>query len=66
MWIGDSGATSHMTRSVDLIYDTRHPPPPPRSRIILGDGSIKKVQLIEKIDIVFHSRTQDQLPSYPL
>ena len=26
-WIGDSGATSHMTRSADLTYDTRpHPP----------------------------------------
>ena len=27
IWIGDSGATSHMTRSTDLTYDTRPPPP---------------------------------------
>ena len=42
VWIGDSGATSHMTRSADLMCDTR-PPPPHRSRIILGNGPIKKV-----------------------
>ena len=36
MWIGDSGANSHMTRSADLMYDTR-PPSPHRSRINLGD-----------------------------
>ena len=57
MWIVDSVATSHMTRSADLIYDTRPTLPPIESRIILGDESIKKVQFIEKIDLVFHSRT---------
>ena len=57
MWIGDSGATSHMTRSADLMYDTR-PPSPHRSRIILGDRQIKKVQLVGKLDLVFHSRTE--------
>ena len=43
VWIGDSGATTHLTRNADLMYDTR-PPSPHRSRIILGDGSIRKVQ----------------------
>ena len=56
VWIGDSGATSHMTRSADLMYDTRAPSPH-RSRIILGGGSIKKVQIVGKLDLVFHSRT---------
>ena len=42
VWIGDSGATTHMTRSAELMYDTK-PPSPHRSRIILGDGSIRKV-----------------------
>ena len=45
-----------MTRSADLMYDTR-PPSPHRSRIILGDESIKKVQFVGNIDLVFHSRT---------
>ena len=45
-----------MTRNADMIYDTR-PPSPHRSRIILGDGSIKKVQLVGKLDLVFHSKT---------
>ena len=56
LWIGDSGATSHMTRSAKLVYDTK-PPSPHRSRIILGDGSIRKVQFVGKLDLVFHSRT---------
>ena len=58
IWIGDSGATTHMTRNADLMYDTK---PPQRSRIILGDGSIKKVQFVGKIDLVFHSRTDYQV-----
>ena len=56
VWIGDSGVTTHMPRNADMMYDTR-PPSPYRSRIILGDGSIKKVQFVEKLDLVFHSRT---------
>ena len=40
--IGDSGVTTHMTHNADMMYDTR-PPSPHRSRVILGDGSIKKV-----------------------
>ena len=56
VWIGDSGATTHMTRNADLMYDTR-PPSPHRSRIILGEGSIRKVQFVGKLDLMFHSRT---------
>ena len=47
VWIGDSGATSHMKRNADLMYDSRTPPPC-RSRIILGDGSIKKSSINRK------------------
>ena len=56
VWIGDSGATTHMTRNADLMYDTR-PPSPHRSRIILGDGSILKIHFVGKLDSIFHSRT---------
>ena len=45
-----------MTRNADLMYDTKSPTPH-RSRIILGDGSIKKDQFIGKAGLVFHSRT---------
>ena len=45
-----------MTRNANLMYDTR-PPSPHRSRIILGDGSIRKVQFVRKLNLVFHSRT---------
>ena len=56
VWIGDSSTTSHLTRSVDRMYGTR-PPSPHRSRIILGNGSIKKEQFVGKIDLVFYSRS---------
>ena len=55
VWIGDSGATTRMTRNTDLMYDTR-PPSPHRSTIILGDGSIQRVHFVGKLDVVFHSR----------
>ena len=60
VWIGDSGSTTHMTRNADMMYDTK-PPSPHRSRIILGDGSIRKVQFVGKLDLVFHSRTDHPL-----
>ena len=59
----DSSATSHMTRSPDLMYDTR-PPFPYRSRIILNDGLIKKVQFVVKLDLVFHSKTDYPVTLY--
>ena len=56
VWIGDSGATTRTTRNADLMYDTR-PPSHRRSTITLGDGSIKRVHFVGKLDLVFHSRT---------
>ena len=56
VWIGGSGATTHMTWKADMMYDTR-PPSPHRYRIILENGSIIKVQFVGKLDFVFHSRT---------
>ena len=56
VWISDSAATTHMTRNADMMYDTR-PPSPHRSRIILGGGSIRGVQFVGKLGLVFHSRT---------
>ena len=56
VWIGDSGATTHMTRNADMMYDTKSPSPH-RSRIILGDGSTRIVEFVGKLDLVFHSRT---------
>ena len=56
VWIGDSGATTYMTRNADMMYETK-PSSPHRSRIILGDGSIRKGKSVGKLDLVFHSRT---------
>ena len=65
LWIGDSGATSQMTRNADLTYDTR-PPPPRRSRTTLGDGLIKKVPFIGTIYLVFYSRTDYPVTLYDM
>ena len=56
VWVGDSGATTPMTRNADMMYDAR-PPSLRRSRIILRDGSVKKVHFVGELDLVFHSRT---------
>ena len=63
VWIGDSGAPSHMTGNADAMYGTS-PPPLDRSRVILGDGSNKKAQFIEKTDLIFHSRTNYPVTLY--
>ena len=63
VWIDNSRTPSHITRNTDLVYDSS-PPPPQRSRAILGDGSIKKVPSIGKIDLVFHSRTDFLVTPY--
>ena len=56
VWVGDSGATLHVTRSADLMKDTRLPSSR-RSSSILGYGSMKKMSFVGKLDLVFHSRT---------
>ena len=52
--IGDSGATSYMLCSAALRSNIRSPSPD-KSRILQGDGSVKKVPLRGNIDLVFQS-----------
>ena len=63
VWIGDSGATIPITRNADMMYDTK-PPSHHRSRIILGDGSIRRVQFVGKLYLVFHSRIDHPVTLY--
>ena len=49
-----------MTRNADPMYDTR-PPPPHISRLILGDGLIKKIQFIGKLIKCFTAEPTTQL-----
>ena len=56
IWVGDSRTTSYRTRCANEMYDIR-PPPPHRSRIILIDGLIKKVQFIGNIYRIFYNST---------
>ena len=52
-----------MTCNADLTYDTR-PSPPHRSRIVLDDRSMKKVQFIGKTDLMFYSRSDYPVTVY--
>ena len=54
-----------MTRNADMMYDTK-PPSPHRSRVILGDGFMRKVQFVGKLDLVFHSRTEHPVTLHDL
>ena len=67
VWIGDSGATTHMTRNADLMYDTRTPSPH-RSRTILGGGCIRKVQFVVNSTWCFTAGliTRSLFTTYPL
>ena len=65
LWIDDSGATYHITNNAELIYDTS-PPPPNRSRIILGDiFTKKKVEFIRKtLNLTFYIKINNPATLY--
>ena len=52
---GKAGARASATRMV--LTNNISNRGPHKSRIILGDGSIKMVHFVGKLDLVFHSRT---------
>ena len=56
VWVAGSGASCHMTKSAELMYDTRAPAPE-QTRVILGNGTTTRVEFVGKIDVVFHSTT---------
>lgn len=55
-WIGGTGVSSHMINDLTYIHD-RTTPAPSKSRVILGDDTVKEVALVGKLDLVFHSMT---------
>ena len=60
VWIGDSGASSHMTNDASQMYDIR-PPCPDEALITISDGTRRRVMQIGNIDVVFHGRTDEPI-----
>ena len=59
VWIGDSGASSHMTNDASQMYGVR-PPCPDEAHITISDGTRRRVMQIGNID-VFHGRTDEPI-----
>ncbi|CAN0062545.1 unnamed protein product, partial [Ascophyllum nodosum] len=52
-WIGDSGASCHMTNDACKMYCMR----PPGQQVITSDGTRVRVECVGNIDVVFHGRS---------
>ncbi|CAN0479223.1 unnamed protein product, partial [Ascophyllum nodosum] len=59
-WIGDSGASCHMTNDASKMYCVR-PPPLDQRRVITSDGTRLRVECIGNIDVLFHGRSDEPI-----
>ena len=59
-WIGDSGASCHMTNDACKMYCMR-PPPPGQQEVITSDGTRIRVECVGNIDVVFHGRSDEKI-----
>ena len=60
VWIGDSGASRHMTNDASQMYDAR-PRSPDEAEITISDGTRRRVKQIGKINLGFHGRTDEPI-----
>ena len=59
-WIGDSGASCHMTNDACKMYCMR-PPPSGQQEVITSDGTRVRVECVGNIDVVFHGRSDENI-----
>ena len=59
-WIGDSGASCHMTNDACKMYCMR-PPPSGQQEVITSDGTRVRVECVGNIDVVFHGRSDEKI-----
>ncbi|CAM9755395.1 unnamed protein product [Ascophyllum nodosum] len=59
-WIGDSGASCHMTNDASKMYCVR-PPPLDQRGVITNDGTRLRVECIGNVDVIFHGRSEEQI-----
>ena len=60
VWIGDSGASCHMTNDASKMYCMR-PPHFDQREVIASDGTRLKVECVGNIDVVFHGRSDESI-----
>ncbi|CAM9143665.1 unnamed protein product, partial [Ascophyllum nodosum] len=60
VWIGDSGASCHMTNGAPKMYCVRSPLPDQRE-ITTSDGTRLRVECVGNIDVVFHGRSDESI-----
>ena len=59
-WIGDSGASCHMTNGASKMYCMRTPHFD-QKEVITSDGTRLKVEYIGNIDVIFHGRSDEPI-----
>ena len=59
-WIGDSGASCHMTNDASKMYCVR-PPLPDQREVITSDGTRLRVECVGNIGVGFHGRSKEQI-----
>ena len=59
-WIGDSGASCHMTNDASKMYCMR-PPHFHQKEVITSDGTRLKVECVGNIDVIFHRRSDEPI-----
>ena len=57
-WIGDSGASCHMTNDASKVYCMR-PPHFDQKEVITSNGTRLKVECVGNIDVIFHGRSDE-------
>ena len=60
VWIGDSGASCHMTNDASKMYCVK-PSLPDKKEVITRDGSRLRVAYIGNNDVLFHGRSEEQI-----
>ena len=59
-WVGDSGASCHMTNDASKMYCMR-PPHFDQKEVITSNGTRLKVECVGNIDVIFHGRSDEPI-----
>ncbi|CAM9849152.1 unnamed protein product, partial [Ascophyllum nodosum] len=60
VWIGDSGASCHMTNEASKMYCVR-PLFPDQGEVTTSDGTRLRVECVGNINVVFHGRNDEPI-----
>ena len=60
IWIGDRGASCHMTNFASIMYNVR-PPSPDQREVTASNVTRQRVEYVGNIDVVFHGKSDEQI-----